>query len=920
MKKLLIALLACLPSLALAQTAVAPVFAPAGGTGSTPVNYTSGQNVTMTSSTTGAVIHWGYSGSPTSCTVSSTYSSAVYVNPAPGVTDTLCAYTTASGYTQSPTTTETYTVGSAVATGDSRTVTEPTFLAICSKVAATKYIVSTTALNVDPYNSTCGSVSGTNGTLGCTGGTSLEPSSTASPTYTSAETNDNTAVQNALNACASGQAVELTAGSSGQMSVVLAPWTLPTGVKLVIDPGFTVYASRNPSDFGGGTCGTISGTSASTSCGTHWITAQSTSGSGVLGYGVLDARGWDKFYGNSAASGFYYNRVQTYCNNHGGAINGSPACTPVSGATGIAYGPDMFHLKAASNFTLYKVTLKDSDNFNLYWGDGSNGLTAWGIKIASPFEVSNTDGIDPSYNSSNFTIANSFISVGDNHVAMKSDCGSSCSGYSAGTLANGSFLNNQTGAGIGVTIGADTSGGVSNILVNGLVQKGNHNNTQSTGFGINTSGAQGGALSAITYENVCMTNETSSLLLSAFYASGSSHVPTFANIFLKNIHVLNGSVTGNSGSFVFKGYNTSNKMGLTLDNVVSDGTITGSTSNENATVSLGPDPVSSNVQATLTPSSITVTNNIANSNAPYACTTSTWQPLIGDLVLKTATANNLQSYSQSTYPAAYTLQAIIRPTTTVSSKEAAAIAQPITFYDNGSSIGGGSLSANGTLATLALSGVGSGTHVYTASYPGDSNYSSYTFGNLVATIGAGSTVATPVISPVTGTYAPGQVVTITDSTAGATIYYTTDGSTPTTSSTVYTSSFAVSATATVNAIAAASGYANSAVTTQVYTISSATLPPTFSPPAAVYPGAQTVTITDGTSGATIYYTLDGSTPTTASAVYSSAISVPISLTLKAFAVKSGLANSSVTTGSYTITLPITITIGGHVVYGGQVIP
>jgi hypothetical protein len=42
--------------------------------------------------------------------------------------------------------------------------------------------------------------------------------------------------------------------------------------------------------------------------------------------------------------------------------------------------------------------------------------------------------------------------------------------------------------------------------------------------------------------------------------------------------------------------------------------------------------------------------------------------------------------------------------------------------------------------------------------------------------------------------------------------------------------------------------------------------------------------------------------------------------LKAFAVKSGLANSSVTTGSYTITLPITITIGGHVVYGGQVIP
>nr|WP_169734933.1 chitobiase/beta-hexosaminidase C-terminal domain-containing protein [Amycolatopsis lexingtonensis] len=76
--------------------------------------------------------------------------------------------------------------------------------------------------------------------------------------------------------------------------------------------------------------------------------------------------------------------------------------------------------------------------------------------------------------------------------------------------------------------------------------------------------------------------------------------------------------------------------------------------------------------------------------------------------------------------------------------------------------------------------------------------------------------------------------------------------------------------------------------------------PTFSPPGGTYSAAQTVTITSATSGATIRYTVDGSTPTASSTLYSGPISVPNSRTVNAIALKSGSANSPVSSATYTI--------------------
>ena len=99
---------------------------------------------------------------------------------------------------------------------------------------------------------------------------------------------------------------------------------------------------------------------------------------------------------------------------------------------------------------------------------------------------------------------------------------------------------------------------------------------------------------------------------------------------------------------------------------------------------------------------------------------------------------------------------------------------------------------------------------------------------------AAPVLPTPTFSVPAGTYTTAQSVTITTSTRGETIYYTTDGTTPTTSSTKYTAAIAVNGTETLKAIGIASGYTNSAVATATYTMGRSPQPST-SPAASAAP-------------------------------------------------------------------------------------
>lgn len=166
--------------------------------------------------------------------------------------------------------------------------------------------------------------------------------------------------------------------------------------------------------------------------------------------------------------------------------------------------------------------------------------------------------------------------------------------------------------------------------------------------------------------------------------------------------------------------------------------------------------------------------------------------------------------------------------------------------------------------------------------------------------------ATPSFTPAAGTYTSNQSVTIGDTSPDAVIYCTTDGSTPTTNSTICSGPISVTSSETITAIATATGYSTSSVASVTYTISIPPVvvaTPVFSPAAGIYTSAQTVTISDGTPGAVIYYTTDGSTPTTSSAKYTAALTVGTTETIQAIAAVAGDTNSAVASATYTINLP-----------------
>ena len=165
-------------------------------------------------------------------------------------------------------------------------------------------------------------------------------------------------------------------------------------------------------------------------------------------------------------------------------------------------------------------------------------------------------------------------------------------------------------------------------------------------------------------------------------------------------------------------------------------------------------------------------------------------------------------------------------------------------------------------------------------------------------------VKTPKIMPAGGEVEQGTQVTITCATEGATIHYTTDGTTPTAGSPTYTDAFAINRTTTVKAIAMKTDMKDSSVATTNYIINVPTVAtPTFSPSAGAVDKGTHVTITCATEGATIHYTTNGDTPTSESPVYDgNPIEITAAITLKAIGIANEMLDSDVATAAYTIKL------------------
>jgi hypothetical protein len=124
---------------------------------------------------------------------------------------------------------------------------------------------------------------------------------------------------------------------------------------------------------------------------------------------------------------------------------------------------------------------------------------------------------------------------------------------------------------------------------------------------------------------------------------------------------------------------------------------------------------------------------------------------------------------------------------------------------------GSSLALAGTAASGILTGCGGGGSAAAASDTGST-------APPTSTPAVTPVAASPTFSPIPGAYTSAQTITISSATSGAAIYYTLDGSAPTTSSSRYGSPLAVSSSQTVKAIATAQGDAQSPIATAMYTI------------------------------------------------------------------------------------------------------
>jgi len=175
------------------------------------------------------------------------------------------------------------------------------------------------------------------------------------------------------------------------------------------------------------------------------------------------------------------------------------------------------------------------------------------------------------------------------------------------------------------------------------------------------------------------------------------------------------------------------------------------------------------------------------------------------------------------------------------------------------------------------------------------------------------TIFPPPSNGLLGIVGPVIPLNLSDPMANASIYYTTDGTNPTSSSTLYVTNGELQytgpvgvTTLTVKAIAIASGYPNSGVLSATYSTFFQTDAVVISPGNGTYTSPQQVTLSEYTPGATIYYTTDGTTPTTSSTVYTGPINVTTTEVVEAIAVAPSYGTSGVSGADLIITPGFTL--------------
>ena len=375
---------------------------------------------------------------------------------------------------------------------------------------------------------------------------------------------DTLRIQQALNTCKPGMAVKLvTAG--GKDAFLTGPLELRSGVTLLIDKGVTLFGSRDPAVYENRLPG--SPADAPLKCATSLprpgtfgqeagqvqaqavqrgggcrplISANGVNNAALMGDGVIDGRGYAKLKGRDFSWWEMARKAEP--------------------KNDIYYSTRLLVANHADGLILYRITLHNSPNFHVSVG-GTNGFTAWGVHLLTPtdrtLDARNTDGIDPG-NSTNVTVAHSWIDNGDDNIAVKS-----------GTT-HMSVLDNHFYTGHGMSIGSETVG-QAYLLVDGLTE-----DHTSSGIRIKSNVTRGGSVHDLTYKNICMRNVANPIAISPYYTNQTTEgfvdpgytgtkIPDYKKIVLENV------VSEDPGDVLIAGLNDEHRTEISIDGVRIEG-------------------------------------------------------------------------------------------------------------------------------------------------------------------------------------------------------------------------------------------------------------------------------------------------------------------------------------------------------------
>jgi len=360
---------------------------------------------------------------------------------------------------------------------------------------------------------------------------------------------DTERVQRALDACGQNKALEL-AGDREMNTFLVGPISIPADVTLLVDAVVTLMASRDPRlyDKSPGSCGIVNHEPEGCK---PVISVAHAPHAAIMGDGAIDGRGGERLL----------NGDTTWWGLAEKARSG-----------GRQQVPRLIVADGSDDFTLYRITLRNSANFHVVYRHG-RGFTAWNVKIDTPRTARNTDGIDPGP-AEDITVTDSFIRTGDDNIAIKG---------AEGGVGYMSVVNNHFYFGHGMSIGSETFGGVHDVLVKDLSLDGPDN-----GLRIKSNPSRGGTVERVTYTDVCIRDSKHPIVLNTHYDYAGSRTdlyPLFREIRFVDVRVSGG------GTVSAEGLDPQHKVSLALDGVTLDDPRRYTLQAAHANIHYGPGPV-----------------------------------------------------------------------------------------------------------------------------------------------------------------------------------------------------------------------------------------------------------------------------------------------------------------------------------------